>query len=84
MKHQTKITVRIVEPQTKLTGGLNGSFRGDKLGPLSGQFSARATRGMVMFFDQTHREIIRFPSIRLIPTFLAGQIHRAHVLAACL
>jgi stage II sporulation protein D len=65
MKHQPKITVGIMDRQTEVFGRLDGNFRGDGFGPISGQFSAKADAGMIVFFDEAHREIARSPSIRL-------------------
>ena len=57
-----------MDRQAEVTGSLNGHFRGDGFGPLSGRFSAKATSGMIVLTDEAHREIARFPSIRLIPS----------------
>jgi len=54
-----------MDGQTEVFGRLDGNFRGDGFGPVSGRFSARATQGMIVLFDETHREICRSPSIRL-------------------
>jgi SpoIID/LytB domain protein len=65
MKTQPKITVGIMDKQTEVSGRLDGDFRGDGLGPLSGGFSAKIDSGMIVLFDKAHREITRSPSIRL-------------------
>jgi SpoIID/LytB domain protein len=65
VKNQPNITVGIMDRQTEVAGHLDGNFRGDEFGPLSGQFSAMATAGMILLFDKAHREIYRSPSIRL-------------------
>jgi hypothetical protein len=65
MKDQPKITVGIMDRQTEVFGRLDGNFRGNGFGPVSGWFSARATAGMIVFTDESHREIVRSPSIRL-------------------
>jgi SpoIID/LytB domain protein len=66
MKHQPKITVGIMDRKTEVTGRLNGDFRGNGFGPVSGQFSARADAGMIVLCNHAHREIVRSPFIRLI------------------
>jgi stage II sporulation protein D len=67
MKDQPKITVGIIDQrQTEVSGRLDGNFRGKGFGPVSGQFSAKAMAGMIMLFDDAHREIVRSSSIRLI------------------
>jgi len=65
MKNQPKITVGIMDRQTEVFGRLNGNFCGDGFGPVSGRFSAKAMAGMIVLFDESHREICRSPSIRL-------------------
>jgi SpoIID/LytB domain protein len=65
MKHQPNITVGIMDRQTEITGCLNGNFRGDEFGPVSGPFSAKADAGMIVLFDEAFHEIARSPSIRL-------------------
>jgi SpoIID/LytB domain protein len=65
MKHQPNITVGIMDKQTEVSGRLDGDFRGDGVGPLSGGFSAKVDSGMIVLFDDAHREITRSPSIRL-------------------
>ncbi len=65
MKHQPKITVGIMDRQTEVRGRLDGDFRGDGFGPVSGAFSAKVDSGMIGLFDESHREITCSPSIRL-------------------
>ncbi len=65
MKDEPKITVGIMDRQTEVTGRLDGNFRGDGFGPVSGRFSAKAEAGMIVLFDEAHREIARSQSIRL-------------------
>ena len=65
VKNQPKITVGIMDRQTEIFGRLDGDFRGDGFGPVSGRFSAKATAGMIVLTDEAHREIVRSPSIRL-------------------
>ena len=65
VKNQPKITVGIMDRQTEVFGHLNGNFCGDGFGPVSGRFSVKATVGMVVLFDEAHREICRSPMIRL-------------------
>jgi len=65
MKNQPKITVGIMDRQNEVNGRLDGDFRGDGFGPVSGRVSAKATAGMIVLFNQTNREICRSPSIKL-------------------
>jgi SpoIID/LytB domain protein len=65
VEKQPKITVGIMDRQAEVFGRLDGNFRADGFGPVSGQFSAKAEAGMIVLFDHTHREIARSPSIRL-------------------
>ena len=65
MKHQPNITVGIMDRQTEVFGRLHGDFRGDGFGPFSGGFSAKVDAGMIVLFDDAHREIVRSPPIRL-------------------
>jgi SpoIID/LytB domain protein len=65
MKDQTKITVGIMDRQTEVFGRLDGDFRGDGFGPVSGRFAAKAMAGMIVLFDESRREMARSPSIRL-------------------
>jgi SpoIID/LytB domain protein len=65
MKNQPKISVGIMDRQTEVNGRLDGDFRGDGFGPVSGRVSAKATAGMIVLFNQTNLEICRSPSIRL-------------------
>jgi SpoIID/LytB domain protein len=65
VKDQPKIAVGIMDRQTEVLGRLDGNFRGNGFGPVSGQFSAKAEAGMIVLFDGAHREIVRSPSIRL-------------------
>ena len=54
-----------MDRQAEVTGCLDGNFRGDGFGPVSGRFSAKAMSGMVVLTDEAHLEIARSPSIRL-------------------
>ena len=65
MKNQPKITVGIMDRQTEIFGRLDGNFRGDGFGPVSGRFSAKATAGMIVLTGEAHHEICRSPLIRL-------------------
>jgi stage II sporulation protein D len=65
MKQQPNITVGIMDRQTEVFGHLDGDFRGDGFGLLSGGFSVKVDAGMIVLFDDAHREITRSPSIRL-------------------
>ena len=67
MKQQPKITVGIMEGRTEINGCLNGSFRGEPFGSLSGRFSGRSRAGMIVLLDAARREIHRSPLIRLTP-----------------
>ena len=82
MKHQPKITVGIMDYETEVFGRLYGDFCGDGFGPFSGGFSAKVDSGIIVLFDDAHREIIRSPSIRLRgqeeSTLRLGQANEAH------
>jgi stage II sporulation protein D len=65
VKNQPKITIGIMDHQITVSGLLNGSFRGEESGPVSGRFSARPEKGMIALTDEAHREICRSPVIRL-------------------
>jgi len=54
-----------MDRQTEVNGRLDGSFRGDGFGLVSGRFSGKATARMIVLFNQTNREIARSPSIKL-------------------
>jgi stage II sporulation protein D len=60
-----KITVGIMDGVAEVSGRLDGNFRGDGVGPVSGPFSAKAGAGMILFMDEARREIARSPYIRL-------------------
>ncbi len=63
---QPKITVGIMDRQTEASGRLDGNFRLDEFGYVSGRFSARVEAGRIVLFDEVQREIGRSPLIRLI------------------
>jgi SpoIID/LytB domain protein len=65
VKGQPKITVGIMDRQNEVFGRLNGDFRGEAFGPVSGPFSAKVDAGMIVLIDEARREICRAPSIRL-------------------
>ena len=65
MRQQPRIKVGIMDRQAEVSGRLNGDFRGDGFGFVSGRFSAKAMSGMVVLTDEAHLEIARSPSIRL-------------------
>jgi stage II sporulation protein D len=65
MKQEPSITVGIMDGQTELTGRLDGNFRSEGFGFLSGRFSAKASMGMVVLSDESHRELFRSPWIKL-------------------
>ena len=67
MKQQPKITVGIMDGRTEIDGCLNGSFRGEPFGTLSGHLSARSEAGIIVLIDRARHEIHRSPSIRLTP-----------------
>ena len=62
---QPKITVGMMDRQTEVSGRLDGNFRLDEFGYVSGWFSARIEAGMIVLFDEVQREICRSPLIRL-------------------
>jgi len=65
VKHPLKISVGIVDRQAEISGYLDGNFFGDEFGPVSGRFSAKVMEEAIVLFNQAHRQISRFPSIRL-------------------
>lgn len=65
VKTEPKITVGIMDRQTKVNGRLDGSFRTGGFGSVSGRFSAESDARMIVLFDEAHREIRRSRSIRL-------------------
>ncbi len=65
MKQEPTITVGIVDGQTELTGRLDGNFRSERFGLLSGRFSAKADTGTIVLRDGSDRELIRAPMIKL-------------------
>jgi stage II sporulation protein D len=65
VKNEPKITVGILDRLTEVSGRLDGKFRGEGFGPVSGRFSARAQAGKIVLLDEVHSEICRFPLIRL-------------------
>ena len=65
MKNQPKITVGIIDRQTEVNGSLDGNFRVDGFGPVSGQFSGKAETGMIVLFGEAHCEIARSSLIKL-------------------
>ena len=65
VKNEPKIAVGIMDRKTEVSGHLDRDFRGDRFGPVSGPFSAKAAAGMIVLSDETHREIARSPAIKL-------------------
>ena len=65
VENQPKITVGIMDCQITVSGLLNGSFRGEEFGPVSGRFSARPEKEMIVLTNEAHREIWSSPSIKL-------------------
>ena len=57
-----------MDRQREVAGCFHGSFHGNGLGLGSGRFSAKASSGLILFFDETKREIARFPLIKLTAT----------------
>ena len=66
MKSQPKISVGITDRQNRVGGQLEGNFRGNGFGPVSGPFSGEAAAGTIVLTDESGREICRSPSIRLM------------------
>lgn len=60
------ITVGIIDGRTDIAVRLNGSFAMDQFGPLSGQFSAHAKKGMIILTDENLRETACPPWVRLV------------------
>ena len=54
-----------MDRRTEVSGRLDGNFRGERFGPISGRFFARAEAGRIVLFDEVHCETCRFPLIRL-------------------
>jgi stage II sporulation protein D len=65
VKKRLKITVGIIDRQTEVLGRLDGDFRRDGFGPVSGRFSTKTVAGMIVLADGANHEICRSPSIRL-------------------
>jgi SpoIID/LytB domain protein len=65
VKNEPKITVGIMDRLTEVSGRFHGNFRGERFGPVSGRFSAKPEAGRIVLLDEVHREICRFPLIRL-------------------
>jgi stage II sporulation protein D len=65
MKYEPKITVGITDRQSDVTGRFDGQFRAEGFGPVSGSFSAKATTGVVVLNDESHREICRSPWVKI-------------------
>jgi SpoIID/LytB domain protein len=66
MKHHPNIIVGIMDRQTEVNGRLDGSFRADRFGSVSGRFSAKTVAGAVVLTDEAGHEIARSPLFRLI------------------
>jgi len=65
VKNQPKITVGIMDRRTEVHGRLDGNFRRDEFGPVSGRFSVKTQAGMIVLTDEANHEICRSKSIRL-------------------
>ena len=65
---QPKLTVGIMDRQTRVFGRLDGRFYSGGLGPVSGRFSATTVAGMIVLTDETEREIARAPLVKLTPS----------------
>ena len=63
--NQPKITVGIIDRQTEVFGRLDGNFRRDGFGLVSGQFSAKTESGMIILANRANQEICRSRLIRL-------------------
>src|SRR5512136_1900917 len=56
-----------MDRKAEVSGHLDGNVVGDGSTPVSGGFLAKVTEGVAVLFDETLREIIRSPSIKLTP-----------------
>ena len=65
VKNQPKITVGIMDRRAEVFGRLDGNFRRDESGLLSGRFSARTEAKMIVLSGEANHEICRSRSIRL-------------------
>ncbi|MCX5913106.1 MAG: SpoIID/LytB domain-containing protein [Deltaproteobacteria bacterium] len=65
MNNQPKISVGIMDRQDGVSGCFHGAFHGNGFGAVSGRFSAKARPDLIVFSDESRREIVRLPSIRL-------------------
>jgi stage II sporulation protein D len=65
---QPKITVGIMDRQTRVTGCLDGKFYSEGFGPVSGGFSATTVGGKIVLTDETEREIARALLVKLTPS----------------
>jgi SpoIID/LytB domain protein len=54
-----------MDGQTEVSGRLDGNFRRDEFGPVSGRFSARTEAETIVLTGEANREICRSRSIRL-------------------
>jgi len=45
-----------MDRQTEVCGRLDGNFRGEGFGPVSGRFSAKVESGRIVLLDEVHRE----------------------------
>jgi SpoIID/LytB domain protein len=66
VKDQPKITVGIIDRQTKVSGRLVGNFRRGASGPVSGRFSAKTDAGTIVLTGEAKHEICRSKSTKLI------------------
>ncbi len=64
VKSQPRITVGVMDGQTEVSGRLDGNFRRDEFGPVSGRFSARAEAETIVLTGEANREICRSRSIK--------------------
>jgi SpoIID/LytB domain protein len=65
VKNQPKITVGIMDRQTEVFGRLDGNFRRDEFGLVSGRFLAKTEAEMIVLTDEANHEMCRSASIRL-------------------
>ncbi|MGZ3605711.1 MAG: SpoIID/LytB domain-containing protein, partial [Syntrophales bacterium] len=65
MNTEPKVKVGIIDGQTELTGHLEGNFRVNASGLVSGRFSARREGEMIILADGADHEVIRSTPVRL-------------------
>jgi len=65
MNTEPKVKVGIMDGQTEVIGHLEGNFRVNASGLVSGRFSARREGQMIILADEADHEVIRSTPIRL-------------------